>query len=178
MWSSEICMILWRKTLRTFGRGMTLRYSKGEGWGWMRLASRTGRSYRLVTLFSLITVSKQKPVSKKNLTKLHITWITCGPPKYAWFYQEKLIELLGGGITLRYSRGEGFWWMRLASCIGWSDRLVTVFYLITIFKQKPVSKKKPSKTTYHMDYIWSSDTCMILWRKTPIIFRRRDDPQV
>jgi hypothetical protein len=178
MWSSETCMILWRKTPRTFGRGITLRYSRGEGFGWMRLASRTGQFYRLVTMFSLIIVSKQKPVSKKNLAKLHITLITCGPPKHVWFCEGKLLELLGGGMTLRYSRGEGLWWMRLASHTGRSYRLMTVFPLITVSKQKPVSKKKPSKTTYHMDYMWSSEICMILWRKTPRTFGRGDDPQV
>jgi hypothetical protein len=109
MWSSETCMILLRKTTRTFGRGMTLRYSKGDGFWWMRLASHTGRSYRLATVFSLITFSKQKPVSKKNQVKLHITWITCGPPKHAWFYEGKLLNFLGGGMTLRYNRGEGGW---------------------------------------------------------------------
>jgi hypothetical protein len=65
-------------------------------------------------------------------------------------------------MTLRYSRGEGFWWMKLASRTGRSYRLVTAFSLITVSRQKPVSKQKPSKTTYHMDYMWSFETCMIL----------------
>jgi hypothetical protein len=172
MWSSETCMILWRKTPKTFGRGMTLRYSRCEGFRWMRLAFHTGQFYRLVTVFYLITVSKKKPVSKKKLAKLHITWITCGPPKHAWFYEGKLLELLGGRMTLRYSRGEGFWWMRLASRTGRSYRLVTMFSLITISEQKLVSKQKPSKTIYHMDYMWSSEIYMILWRKTPRTFGR------
>jgi hypothetical protein len=155
MWSSETCMILWRKTPRTFGRGMTLRYSRSEGFWWMRLASRTGRSYRLVAVFSLITVSKQKPVSKKNLAKLYITWIICGPPKHVWFCEGKLLELLGGGMTLRYSRGEEFGWMRLASHTSRSYRLVTVFSLICFLLSSvtPLAKKKLNLFSAYIAYI-------------------------
>jgi hypothetical protein len=57
---------------------MTLRYSRDEGFGWMRLASRTGRSYKLVTVFSLICflLSLVTPLTKKlNLFYAYIAYI-------------------------------------------------------------------------------------------------------
>jgi hypothetical protein len=57
---------------------MTLRYSRDEGFGWVRLASRTGRSYRLVTVFCLIwfLLSLVTPLAKKlNLFSAYITYI-------------------------------------------------------------------------------------------------------
>jgi hypothetical protein len=57
---------------------MTLRYSRGEGFGWMRLASRTSQSYRLVTVFSLIwfLLSLVTPLAKKlNMFSAYIAYI-------------------------------------------------------------------------------------------------------
>jgi hypothetical protein len=57
---------------------MTLRYSRSERFGWMRLVSRTGRSYRLVTMFSLILflLSLVTPLEKKlNMFSAYIAYI-------------------------------------------------------------------------------------------------------
>jgi hypothetical protein len=156
MWSSETCMILWRKTPRTFGRGMTLRYSRGEGFWWMRLASRTGRSYRLVTVFSLITVSKQKSVSKQKPSK------TTYHMDYMWSSETCMIlwrktpRTFGRGMTLRYSRGEGWGWMRLVSRTGRSYRLVTVFSLIWFLLSlvTPLTKKTKSVLCLYRIYTY------------------------